>query len=112
MKTRLKIFSDEYSSEDINNLVRKKDKKHRITPNFITKFEKSRILGIRALQISNGSPVFIRLKGETDPFQVIEIKKIALKEYKLKKIPFKIRRYLPNGHFEDYHLSELIDLHE
>ena len=34
--------------------------------------------------------------------------KIAENELKEKKIPFIIRRYLPNGDFEDWELNELI----
>jgi DNA-directed RNA polymerase subunit K/omega len=33
---------------------------------------------------------------------------IAMKELKEKKIPFTIRRYLPDGSYEDWRLSELI----
>jgi len=63
---------------------------------FITKFEKARVIGLRALQISKGSHIFVKLEGETDPLQ------IAVKEYKQKKIPFVIRRFLPKGGYLNY----------
>ncbi|XP_062511063.1 DNA-directed RNA polymerases I, II, and III subunit RPABC2-like [Corticium candelabrum] len=72
------------------------------TTPFMTKYERARVLGTRALQISMGAPVMVELEGETDPLQ------IAMKELKAKKIPMIIRRYLPDGSFEDWPIDELI----
>lgn len=72
-----------------------KDKKipndQRQTTPFMTKYEKARILGTRALQISMNAPVLVDLEGETDPLQ------IAIKELREKKIPLIVRRYMPDG---------------
>ncbi|CAF4086807.1 unnamed protein product, partial [Rotaria sordida] len=40
--------------------------------------------------------------GETDPLQ------IAMRELKEKKIPMIIRRYLPDGSYEDWSIEELV----
>ncbi|GFO06279.1 DNA-directed RNA polymerases i, ii, and iii subunit rpabc2 [Plakobranchus ocellatus] len=74
----------------------------RITTKYMTKYERARILGTRALQIAMCAPVMVELEGETDPLV------IAMKELKAGKIPFIIRRYLPDGSFEDWGLDELI----
>jgi len=74
----------------------------RRTPPFLTKYEKARVLGARALQISMGAPLTIEIEGETDALD------IAAKELFKRKIPITIRRYLPNGSFEDWDLDELI----
>ncbi|GAX81187.1 hypothetical protein CEUSTIGMA_g8620.t1 [Chlamydomonas eustigma] len=74
----------------------------RITTRYMTKYEKARVLGTRALQISMNAPVMVQLSGETDPLD------IAMKELREKKIPFTIRRYLPDGSFEDWRTDELI----
>lgn len=74
----------------------------RTTTPYMTKYERARILGTRALQISMNAPVFVDLEGETDPL------KIAMKELAEKKIPLVIRRYLPDGSFEDRTVEELI----
>jgi DNA-directed RNA polymerases I, II, and III subunit RPABC2 len=63
----------------------------RITTPYMTKYEKARILGTRALQISMNAPVLVDLEGETDPLQ------IAIKELREKKIPLIVRRYMPDG---------------
>ncbi|KAM0412265.1 hypothetical protein ACHAPD_008924 [Fusarium lateritium] len=72
-----------------------KDKKipenERTTTPYMTKYERARILGTRALQISMNAPVLVDLEGETDPLQ------IAIKEMREKKIPLIVRRYMPDG---------------
>ncbi|AET38514.1 DNA-directed RNA polymerase core subunit RPO26 Ecym_2818 [Eremothecium cymbalariae DBVPG len=77
-------------------------KEERTTTPYMTKYERARILGTRALQISMNAPVFVDLEGETDPMR------IAMKELAEKKIPLVVRRYLPDGSFEDWSVEELI----
>jgi DNA-directed RNA polymerase I, II, and III subunit RPABC2 len=60
-------------------------------------------LGTRALQISLGAPVMVDLEGETDPLE------IAQKELRERKVPITIRRYLPDGTFEDWNVDELLE---
>jgi len=74
----------------------------RITTPYMTKYERARVLGTRALQIAMCAPVMVELEGETDPLQ------IAMKELKLRKIPIIIRRYLPDHSYEDWGIDELI----
>mmetsp|Transcript_3579 Transcript_3579/g.6546 ORF Transcript_3579/g.6546 Transcript_3579/m.6546 type:complete len:162 (-) Transcript_3579:259-744(-) len=74
----------------------------RITTQYLTKYERARVLGTRALQISMNAPVMVDLEGETDPLR------IAQKELRERKIPIVIRRYLPDGSFEDWGIDELI----
>lgn len=42
----------------------------RKTSKYMTKYERARILGTRALQISMNAPVMVELEGETDPLEV------------------------------------------
>ncbi|XP_020203800.1 DNA-directed RNA polymerases II, IV and V subunit 6A [Cajanus cajan] len=74
----------------------------RKTSKYMTKYERARILGTRALQISMNAPVMVEFEGETDPLE------IAMKELRERKIPFTIRRYLPDGSYEDWGVDELI----
>merc|ERR1711991_811568 len=76
-------------------------KEQRITSRFMTKYERARILGTRALQISMNAPVMVDLGGLTDPL------KIAEKELEDKKIPLIVRRYLPDGTYEDWPINDL-----
>jgi len=74
----------------------------RMTTRYLTKYERARILGTRALQLSLNAPPIVELEGETDPLA------IAGKELRERKIPLIIRRFLPDGSFEDWALDELI----
>ncbi|XP_077991442.1 DNA-directed RNA polymerases I, II, and III subunit RPABC2-like [Glandiceps talaboti] len=74
----------------------------KITTPYMTKYERARVLGTRALQIAMGAPVMVELEGETDPLE------IARKELKARKIPIIIRRYMPDGSHEDWAIDELI----
>ncbi|KAL8789246.1 MAG: hypothetical protein Q9195_006892 [Heterodermia aff. obscurata] len=77
-----------------------KDKRN--TTPYMTKYERARVLGVRANQISQNAPVLVDLEGETDPLR------IALKELREKKIPLVVRRYLPDGWYEDWTCEELL----
>jgi DNA-directed RNA polymerases I, II, and III subunit RPABC2 len=76
-------------------------KEARLTTPYMTKYEKARILGTRALQISMNAPVMVILDGESDPLA------IAMKELREKKIPLIVRRYLPDGSYEDWSVDEV-----
>ena len=80
------------------------DDLHKTIP-YLTKYEKARILGQRAKQINSGSPPFVKV-----PENVIDGYIIAELELKEKKIPFIIRRPLPNGGSEYWSIKELEDI--
>ena len=77
-------------------------KDQRTTTPYMTKYERARILGTRALQISMNAPVLVQLEGETDPLD------IANKELREKRVPFTVRRFMPDGSWEDWGVDELI----
>lgn len=77
------------------------DEIHRTVP-LLTKYEKARVLGIRAKQIENGSLPLIDIDAS-----IIDSYLIAIKELEEKKIPFIIKRPLPNGSNEYWKLSDL-----
>jgi DNA-directed RNA polymerase subunit K/omega len=80
------------------------DDLHRTIP-YLTKYEKTRILGQRAKQINSGSTPFVKV-----PENVIDGYIIAELELKAKKIPFIIRRPLPNGGSEYWSIKDLEDI--
>jgi DNA-directed RNA polymerase subunit K/omega len=77
------------------------DDLHKTIP-MLTKYEKTRILGQRAKQINNGARPLIPITPN-----MIDGYLIALKELEEKKIPVIIRRPLPNGASEYWHLRDL-----
>jgi DNA-directed RNA polymerase I, II, and III subunit RPABC2 len=80
------------------------DDLHKTIP-FLTKFEKARILGQRAKQINSGATPFIKV-----PENIIDGYLIAELELKQKRIPFIVRRPLPNGGSEYWSLKDLEDI--
>jgi len=80
------------------------DPMHKTLP-FLSRYEKARILGERAKQIDNGAKAFVEVDEN-----VIDGYLIAVKEFEMKKIPFIIKRPLPNGTVEYWRFSDLIVL--
>lgn len=77
------------------------DSLHKTIP-ILTKYEKTRILGQRAKQLNNGAKPLVKLS-----VPLIDGYLIALKELEEKMIPVIIRRPLPNGASEYWHLRDL-----
>lgn len=80
------------------------DPKHRSLP-FLTQFEKTRILGFRTNQLSQGARAFIAV-----PTHVTDLKVIAKMELEARRLPFIIKRPMPDGTFEKWRLSDLMIL--
>ena len=81
-----------------NNVV---DELHKTIP-FMTKYERTRIIGQRAKQINSGAKAFVKV-----PENVIDGYLIAELELTQKRIPFIIRRPLPGGGCEYWNLKDL-----
>ncbi len=72
-------------------------------PKWLTRFEKARIIGARALQISMGAPVLVDMsKAPSGLFALAEV------ELASGILPMTVRRTLPTGEFFDIPLSELL----
>ena len=85
-----KTYSDYYTKQ-----------KH--TTPFLTKFERAKLLGVRAEMISSGNEPLVEVPKNMDSSY-----QIALLELKEKKIPLMIKRFLPNGKIEIWRLDELV----
>ncbi len=51
---------------------------------------------------SMNAPPLVDVKNETDPIR------IAMMELKANRVPFIVRRHLPDGSFEDWPVQELV----
>jgi DNA-directed RNA polymerase I, II, and III subunit RPABC2 len=86
--------------EKTSKLIPRSDRK---TSSIMTIYEKTRLLGIRTQQIDMGcDPLIDDTKDFTDSLQIAE------QELKIKKLPLIIRRYLPNGDYEDWEVDEMV----
>jgi len=67
----------------------------------LTRFEKARIMGSRALQLSLGAPPFIDFSKN-----ISTSLEIAMEELRQKVIPVVIRRTLPNGDYQNIAIEQ------
>jgi len=77
------------------------DPYHKTLP-FLTKYEKTRILGIRTKQLNEGAKPYIDVNAT-----IIDGYIIAQLELEHKRLPFIIRRPIPNGGSELWKLQDL-----
>ena len=82
----------------------KADSNHRTYP-FLNNFERTHIIGLRANQISKGSVPFVSV-----PKHITDVRDIARLELEQKRLPFIVKRPLPNGQFEYWRLTDLLIL--
>lgn len=81
-----------------------KDPLHTSLP-FLTVYERTKILGTRANQIADGARPFVKVPEHmTEP---LEIAKLELEQ---RRLPFIIKRPMPDGTFEYWRLSDLMIL--
>ena len=100
------ISHNNHEIQGLSKITRNKegiitDKLHKTLP-FLTKYERTKILGVRAKEINEGCDVFVDV-----PNNIIDGYSIAEMELKEKKIPFIIRRPLPNGRCEYWKVKDL-----
>ena len=90
-------------SRELRKKYKEVKKYVKIGPIFLTRYEKARIVGARALQISFGAPILIH-----KPKNMIDPIKIAQLELKSKILPLTIRRENPSGEYQDLPINKLI----
>ena len=77
------------------------DAYHKTVP-FLTKFEKTRVIGIRTSQLDYGAEPLIPIDSS-----IMDSNVIALKELEANVLPFIISRPLPNGKIEYWNIQDL-----
>jgi DNA-directed RNA polymerase subunit K/omega len=100
------------NSNQINDLIEEFDdlkatyqsmliRRDRKTIPILSKYERTRIVGERAIQISMGAHPLVEVGNLENPVDIAE------KELREKKIPYIIKRVLPNGLIELWRVDEL-----
>lgn len=78
------------------------DKRHSTYP-FLTLYEKTKVLSLRASQLGRGAPPYIDV-----PEYLTDVYEIAKAELEAKRLPFILKRPLPDGTFEYWRLADLM----
>ncbi len=78
----------------------------RVTREYFTKYEYTALVALRAQQLAEGSKPLVGLEGlkASDPMFVWHV---ASREVEQKKLPFIIRRQLPDGTAEFWSVQEM-----
>jgi len=90
-----------------------KDTRHTTYP-FLTLYEKTKVIGLRASQLAQGAPPFIDIpdgrgdKSKGEASYLTNVYDIAVAELEAKRLPFILKRPLPNGEFEYWRLADLM----
>lgn len=80
------------------------DPNHKSQP-FLTQYEKTRILGFRTNQLAQGALPYVNVPGHIR--NVLDIAKMELEQ---RRLPFIIKRPMPDGSFEYWRLCDLMIL--
>ena len=99
MNNSQKITTEFINSEDIYNNY---NPTNNISSNRLSKYEKTKIIGIRISQLSNGNKPYI---SDTED---LDYEEIAYQELNNRKLPFLIKRMLPNGTYEYWKIKDMI----
>lgn len=92
------VSEKSYSLREVGKL----DAKHRSYP-FLTNYERTKILSYRASQICNGAkPYIVVPEGVTDAYEISKL------ELEAKRLPFIVKRPMPDGSFEVWRLTDLV----
>lgn len=100
------VLYDEDDIEDeifeINQNADSNFNKIKKTIPILTKYEKTFVIGFRTQQILNGSNILIDINTlkKKDPYY------IAVEELRLRRIPFKIKRKLPDNTYEIWDITD------
>ncbi len=81
-----------------------KDPNHR-SPPFLTQYERTKIIGLRVNQLSQGARPYINV-----PEHVTDVAEISRMELAQRRLPFIVRRIMPDGSHEYWRLSDLLIL--
>lgn len=93
------IDNDLENESKIQYIIKNDDK---ITSNILTIYEMTELIGIRATQISQGSPVFVDINYISDPIEM------AKKEIINNKCPLYVKRYIGLDKYELWNPNEMI----
>ncbi len=99
-------MAKEIITDDFDDIMKKYDPSSNKTRNILSKFEKVKIIGLRSEQLQRGAQPYIKL----EPSQPFVPRDVAYQELREHKLPFMLRRQLPDGNVEYFRLDDMIVL--
>lgn len=90
--------------DDVHKIKTMNKESYRSLP-FMTKYEFDQIIGLRTIHLARGAIPFIDVKRGIE--KNMNLRAVALQELKESKLPYIIKRPMPNGKTEYWKVSEL-----
>jgi DNA-directed RNA polymerase I, II, and III subunit RPABC2 len=75
------------------------------SPPFLTIYEKTSVIALRSRQIANGATPYVPV-----PSHVTNVEEIARMELEQRRLPFIVKRPMPDGSFEFWRIADLMIL--
>lgn len=100
------MSSKTFQAEDFNDIMKKYDPANNKTKNILSKYERVKIIGLRSEQLQRGADPYV----EYDTTVQFNPRAIADEEMRQRKLPFMLRRTLPDGSSEYWRLDDMIIL--
>ncbi len=91
--------------DDYNKVVANLDKQ-KISKPIMTKYEFDQVISLRTNQLALGAQAFIDITAKKIASNM-QLREVALQELMEGKLPYIIKRPLPNGKFEYYRVRDL-----
>lgn len=98
----LEYEESEQSSIPLRSTLSEDDPVHRSAP-FLSIYENTKILGLRTNQLAQGARPYIQV-----PEYITDVQDIARMELEQRRLPMIIKRFMPDGTFEKFRLSDMI----
>ena len=98
----LEYEESEQSSIPLRTTLSEDDPAHRSAP-FLSVYEKTKILGLRTNQLAQGARPYIQV-----PEYITDVQDIARMELEQRRLPMIIKRFMPDGTFDKFRLSDMI----
>lgn len=90
--------------QDFDDIMKGYDPSKYTTRNVMTKYEKTKVIGMRLEQLARGAATLV----DIDKHGCKSIRDVVMKELEEKKLPFVIVRTLPNGKQEHWRVCDMI----
>lgn len=95
------VITDDY------NKIRNADKNTYRSLPILTKYEFDQVIGLRTMHLSRGAPPLVALEDGFTVKSNIELRAVAQRELLESRLPYMIKRVMPNGKAEYWSLSDL-----
>lgn len=74
---------------------------------WMTKYEFDQVIGLRTMHLAIGAQPFVNMPDDFTIKSNMELRQIALQELKEKKLPYIVKRPMPNGEAEYWPVDKL-----